>query len=455
MTSFLLFDGLFITMDEKQRIFSNGAVYIEDDTIHAIGPVNEVRQHYPHAEHEIDLANHIVLPGLIDCHCHTVQSLHRYLGTDLALVDWLKQGKLPFQRRITQKDAALGAQLGILEALRFGSISLVENYIPTAKNSRNLDEIGKVAEQFGIRCVLARMVGDNPKTMDPTTVQSIPVILQEYRRLYARFHGKADGRLQIAVSPGSFRNATKDGLKALGAYATEKQLIVHTHVSESKQVADQVKKRFGKHWIEVADECGLLSNRFQAAHGVWLTPPEIKLLSSAGATVVYNPASNMALASGVAPVPQLIQAGVNVAFGGDSAGCNFSLDLLSHLGLGALLQKVHTLNPKALNAYQVLEMATRNGAKALGQEASLGSLEVGKKADLIAIDTQQSHLQPLHDPVAAVVYGATGTDVSHVMIDGQLILQDKEFVTLDQQQIMHTAVSRAYAIREEIEQDQH
>ena len=278
-------------------------VYIEDETIRGIGTVDEIRQEFPYAEHELELVNHIVMPGLLDCHCHTVQSLHRYLGTDLALVDWLKQGKLPFQQRINQQDAGLGAQLGILEALRFGTTTIVENYMPAAKNSRNLDEVGKVAEQFGIRCVLARMVGDNPKTMSPSLVQSIPEILQEYRRLYARFHGKANGRLQVAVSPGSFRNATKDGLKALGAYATEKQLIVHTHVSESKQVVDQVETQFGKHWIEVADECGLLSHRFQAAHGVWLTPPEIALLSSAGATVVYNPSSNMALASGVCPVP--------------------------------------------------------------------------------------------------------------------------------------------------------
>jgi cytosine/adenosine deaminase-related metal-dependent hydrolase len=161
----------------------------------------------------------------------------------------------------------------------------------------------------------------------------------------------------------------------------------------------------------------------------------------------------MALASGVCPVPQLLEAGVNVAFGGDSSGCNFTIDVLSHLGLGALLQKVHTLNPRIITANHVLEMATRNGARAFGMEHLLGSLEVGKKADLIAIDTQNPHLQPLHDPVAAVVYGATGMDVAYVFIDGNLILKEKRFVAINQEEIQQNASETAFRIQEDIKRE--
>jgi 5-methylthioadenosine/S-adenosylhomocysteine deaminase len=444
-------NGILVTMDVDNRIYPDGGLYIEGDRIQDVGDTSEVRKRHPSADIVINAEHHIVLPGLINCHCHTMGSLRRYLGADLPILEWLKTSKWPYHSRLTPEIASHGAQLGILENLRFGNTTIVENYYPPRSNKQNVDEIMKMADKHGIRCILARGCHDNPETTPEAFLETPQEIIQEYTRLFKTYHGTHNGRLQVAIAPINLRNITPEGLSKLQEITDQHQLIMHTHVAEGKAAVEQVKSQYGKPYIEVFHEYGLLNERFHAAHAVWISPKEIRLLADAKATVVYNPSSNMTLGSGVCPIPQLRENQVNLAFGADSPGSNWTLDLLNHLGLGVMLQKVHHLDPQVMTAHESLHMATQGGAIAIGQQDQLGCLEPGKKGDVITIDTTAPHLQPIHDPIAAVVYGATGTDVATVIVDGRLILKEKAFVEFDSKPLILEAAQAAHAFKTHVD----
>ncbi|GAF68432.1 unnamed protein product, partial [marine sediment metagenome] len=416
-----------------------GGLFIEGDTIQEVGRSSDIIQHHSTADKIIDAKHHIILPGLINCHNHTMGSLRRYLGADLPILEWLKTSKWPYHSRLTPDIVAHGAHLGILENLRFGNTTIVENYYPPRDQKQNADEIMKKVQATRIRCVFARGCLDDPKTSPEPFLETPQEFGAEYVRLYKTYHKTDTDLIQIALAPVNLRNNTSEGLEKLKELSDKYHLILHTHVAEGKAAVEQVKAQFGKPYIEVFHDHGLVNERFHAAHAVWITPKEIQLLADAHATVIYNPSSNMTLGSGVCPIPQLTTAKVNLAMGADSPGSNWTLDLLNHMGLGALLQKVHNLDPRIITAPDVLTMATKGGAIAIGLSDQLGSLEIGKKADIITVDTKQPHLQPIFDPIAAIVYGATGTDVATVIINGQLIVQDKQILGIDHETVILNA----------------
>jgi cytosine/adenosine deaminase-related metal-dependent hydrolase len=301
------------------------------------------------------------------------------------------------------------------------------------------------AERSGIRATIGKAMMDAPDPQIPAGLrESTRASLDESARLIARWHGAADGRLRYAYAPRFVPSCTDELLREVGEQAVARGVRIHTHASENLGEIELVRRRFGKDNIAVLDDFGLLGDHCCIAHCIHISADERRLLAARGAHVCHCPSSNLKLASGICQVPELIAAGVSVAIGADGAPCNNNLDGLHELRLTALLHK-HRAGPRALPAPEVVRMATRGGAAALGLASQIGSLEVGKRGDAIAIDVSDVHVAPTANPWSAIAYAARATDVRHVAVDGRVVVRDRELHTLELPRVRDRA--RAAAAR--------
>lgn len=430
----LITNALVVTMDSARRIYNPGAVAIRGGSIVAAGPQNEISLRFT-AARTIDAHDEIVMPGLINGHTHATMSLFRGLGGDSDLNDWLQKYIFPAEaRNVTADFVEWGTRLGILEMLRGGTTTYADMYYFE-------DNVARVTKEAGMRGVLGETILDFPAPDN----KSVPQMLA-YTEKYIQ-HWQNDPLITPAVAPHSMYLCSADTLRATAALARKYHAPILIHLSETRVENEQSQAKHHLSPTAYLESLGFLAPDVTAAHCVWVDAADIKLLAAHDVGCVNNPSSNMKLASGTSPVVDLIAAGVPEGLATDGAASNNDLDMFEEMDLAAKQQKLARMDPRALPAEQVVAMATIDGARALHMEKEIGSLEAGKKADVILIRTDAPHATPMYTAdngvYTALVYALKSSDVDSVIINGRLVMDHRRMLTLDSAAIL--AHARKYA----------
>lgn len=432
----IIVNGYIITMDSKRRIIPDGAVVIEKNKIVEVGKTRDLLKKYPAAS-KIDAKDKAVMPGLIDSHVHLFQTLYRGLGDDLPLIEWLRDCIWPMSRFLGREESKTGALLASLEMIKTGTTSFVDSHYIT-NDKECYDGIAEAVDEIGIRANIVRStVNQSPAPED--FHESIDVAQKEAARVIETYNGTSDGRIRVRVEPLNESLASREMIKAMYEVSQSYNVGMSMHLAEVKSRVDAIKEKFGFSSVGYLNDIGVLGKNLLLAHCIWIDQNDIELLSSSESKVVYNAVSNQYLADGVAPVPEMLAAGIKVAVGADGAASNNSQDMFEVMKSAVLMQKVYRLDPLALTAEKALEMATVDAAAAIGQEKEIGSIEEGKKADIIFIDLMRPEMTPSISILSNIVYSANGSVVDTVIIDGKIIMKDKVLTTMDEMSILKTS----------------
>jgi 5-methylthioadenosine/S-adenosylhomocysteine deaminase len=420
MTDILIKNGFIITMNGPP--ISKGCVLIEDSKIAYVG--KEVQT----AEHVINAKGCIVMPGLINTHTHAAMTLFRGYADDLPLDRWLEDHIWPIEGQLTDSDVFSGTLLACLEMIRSGTTAFADMYF-------HMDEAAKAVEMSGMRGALSYgliELGDQVRGAKELAIGS---------QFVKNWNGAAQGRITTMYGPHAPGTCSRDFLGLVKEQAINDNTCIHIHVLETETELNQSKEKYGMCSVNMLDELGFLGPDVLAAHCIWLSSGDMDILAHKKVNTVHCPVSNMKLASGIAPVPELLNRGVNVALGTDSAASNNSLDMFGEMKIAALLHKVNSMDPTALPADEVLKMATCNGAKALGIPA--GMIKEGLNADIIIVNMNKPHLVPIHDPVSQLVYAARGSDVCTTIVNGEILMEDNQLLSIDQEKVIERAARAA------------
>lgn len=417
----LIRNGRVLTMDPDLTEFRDGAVAIRGEQIVAVGGSETVGRRS--ARQVIDARGGIVMPGLVNTHTHAAMTLFRGLADDVPLMRWLNDHIFPAEAALDSHQVYCGAMLACAEMILSGTTTFCDMYLFE-------DAVARAVQAAGMRAVVGEVLFDFPSP----NYGPIERGLDYTANLIARY--RDDPLITIAVEPHSPYLCAPDLLQRAFELAGRHGLPMVIHLAETVSEVQTVRQRYGRTPVEHLEQLGVLGPHVLACHCVQLSETDIERLRRYDVKVSHNPESNMKLASGIAPVPDLIAAGVCVGLGTDGAASNNNLDLLLEMDTAAKLAKVHRLDPTALDAATVLRMATSAGARALGLEARIGSLEPGKRADIILLDMHKPHLTPLYHPASQLVYAARGSDVATVIINGRIVMQDGRILTFDVDQAM-------------------
>lgn len=424
-----------LTVNQKFEVLSDYAVVIEANRIQNILPAAELKQDQEYAQAEvIDLPNHVLMPGLVNAHTHTPMSLLRGFADDLPLMDWLHNHIWPAEKQWVDPQFIVdGYALAAAEMIRSGTTCMNDMYFYP-------DLIAQEAQRLGMRCVVGLIVLDFPSVWAKDADDYLHKALAVHDQI------KEFPLVTSALAPHAPYTVSDVAMQQIAMYSNELDVPVHMHIHETAHEVAEAVKNSGARPLERLDQLNLLNSNLIAVHMTELNLFEIERLAETGVHVVHCPESNLKLASGNCAVAQLQDKGINVCLGTDGAASNNDLDMFSEMRTAALLAKNVARDASACTARQAIQMATINGAKALGLADSIGSIEVGKQADLIAIDLARLNTQPVYDPVAQLVYAANSQQVSHVWIAGQNHLRDFQFSQLDEDEIMSKARSWASKI---------
>jgi cytosine/adenosine deaminase-related metal-dependent hydrolase len=382
----------------------------------------------------IDGRGAYLLPGFIQTHIHLCQTLFRGYADDLALLDWLKTRVWPMEAAHTPASLAAAARLAAAELLQSGTTSVL-----TMETVHDTDAVFEALEPMGLRAVVGKCMMDADSAVPSRLMEDTARSIDESVAIAKRWHGRANGRLRAAFAPRFAVSCSRELLEAVAALSGDHQLLVHTHASENRDEIALIKARTGRKNIDYLADTGLTSPRLCLAHCVWVDDHEQALMAEHGVKVLHCPGSNLKLGSGLAPVVEMRGQGICVSLGADGAACNNHLDMFEEMRLAAVLQSVR-LRPGALTARDAVWMATREGARALGLDREIGSIEAGKRADLILIEGQGP------DPYSTIVYGSRGTNVRTTMVDGEVLIDDFRPVRWDSGQIAAAAREAARAL---------
>ena len=430
MSTILIKNGTLVTMDSANTIV-RGDLLIEEGRITSINETGKT------ADTVIDAGGCAVIPGFVQTHIHLCQTIFRGAADDLALIDWLRQRVWPMEAAHTPSSIRASARLGVAELIKGGMTCAL-----TMETVNHTREVFKVVEESGFRATVGKCMMDKgdevPRALQEQTSSSI----EESLALLDEWHGKAGGRIRYCFAPRFAISCTRGLLEKVAELARTRGVMVHTHASENRTECELVLKESGLKNITYLDSLGLTGRHVALAHCVHLGNDEIKTLKTTGTNVVHCPSSNLKLGSGIAPIVKLLEEDISVSLGADGAACNNRLDMFTEMRTAALLQKaLH--GPEVLPANRVLRMATRDGARAMGLDAEIGSIEVGKRADLALVRLDPLHSTPVADVVSALVYSAEANDVDTVIIDGQVVMRDRKLLSLDEREIIQTASSEA------------
>ena len=434
--------GWIITMDSRRRVIRDGAVAVEDGVIKAVGKREELDPQYKsYSDILVDAQKSVVIPGLVNTHVHLAQGLLRACADYKRLIPWLKERVWPLQGNYKPEEALVSAKLVVAEMLKSG----VTTFLETGLVGRyGVDNIIEFLHESGIRAAVARHVMDlkgyalEENILHEGLVEPGDTSFNDTVRLYQKYHGW-DSKIWIWFGPRTPGAVSLELYKKISEKARELKTGITMHLAEVREDVEYTTKLFGKKPVEFAHWVGLTGPNVVLVHVVWATSEEIDLLAKTKTSVSHNPSSNMKLASGGAKVAEMLRKGVNVTLGTDGGPSNNDYDLLREMKIAALLQPLITGDPEAVRAEQVLEMATINGARALMVDNMVGSIEVGKKADIVVVDFNQPHLKPTNNPVSHLVYSAMGSDVRHVIIDGKLVVYDRRILTFDEEEVLSKA----------------
>jgi len=423
--SLILTAGWVLTLNQEDEVFAPGAVAVREAQIVAVGPQDELAHRFA-AERVLDYPRGLILPGLINAHTHAAMALFRGLADDLPLDEWLNSHIFPAERHLDYDFVYWGTRLAVAEMLLSGTTSFCDMYLFT-------DAVAQAAADTGIRAVVGEVLYDFPSPNYGPPDNGLK-FTEDLIRSY-----QGHPRVQVAVQPHAVYTCSPDLLQKSKALADRYQTRWIIHLSETaKEVADCL-EQYGDTPVGHLHRLGLLQGNTVADHAVALTEGDMDLLAASGAGVVHCPESNMKLASGMAPVMDLLARGVPVGLGTDGCASNNNLDMLSELDTAAKLAKVRDLDPTALPARQALGLATRQGAAVLGLQGEVGRLIPGLKADLVVVDLDQPHLTPIYDPLSHLVYAATGSDVQTVVVEGRLLVEDRQLLSFDLQETLARA----------------
>ncbi len=428
----LVTNGTVLTLDAGDTEIINGAVAIAKDTITAVGPGDEFGEWS--VSRVIDANGGIIMPGLINSHTHAAMTCFRGLADDLPLMTWLNDHIFPAEAKLDEHKVFWGTLLACAEMIMSGTTCFCDMYLYE-------DAVARAAKEAGVRAVVGEVLYD----FDSPNYGPIEKGFEYTQTLIDTWKG--DPLVSIAVEPHSTYLCAPELLKRAFNLAQAFKLPLVIHLAESKSEVEQIRKRYGRTPVEHLAELDVLAPNVLACHCVELTPNDITLLQRSDVKVAHNVESNMKLASGVAPIPCLLKEGICVGLGTDGCASNNDLDLFLEMDTVAKLHKVKTLDSTAMDARTVLRMATIQGARALGLDESIGSLEKGKKADIIIIDTHKPHLTPMYNPVSHLVYAAMGSDVRTSIINGAIVMEDGHLKTIDQKSVLNNIIRIANEIR--------
>lgn len=438
--------GTVVTMGSK-GVIHNGAVVVEDDAIIDIGKADEVKHRYPRYE-VINAEGRVIMPGLVNTHQHAAMSLLRGYADDYPLKEWLENWVWPFEKHMTGYDIYVGALLTAIESIMSGTttVNTMYHYMEDCNEAKALAEAG-------LRGVIGHVCFSWRKEHDRRALED----------LAKRWHGEADERIRVSVDPHAPYTVDPEYMRELRAltaelndkYASGKGPIIwHIHLAETEDEAQKIKNSFNVSVlggvVEYVDSLGVLDRDVIAAHCVHLTGRDIDVLRLKNVKVAHNPISNLKLASGVSPVPEMLKAGVTVSLGTDSPCSNNSADMFEVMKFTALLHKGVNRDPTLLPAEKVLSMATIEGAKALLWDDQIGSIEVGKKADIIIVDFRRPHLKPVYSEVSHLVYAAKASDVETAIIDGRIVMENRKIKTVKVEEVLEKSEKSRERLLEKI-----
>jgi 5-methylthioadenosine/S-adenosylhomocysteine deaminase len=398
-----------------------GAVFVRDGRIASVGPEPPP----PHGT-VIDAGGGYLLPGFIQTHLHLCQTLFRGYADDMPLLVWLRQRVWPLEAAHTPETLRASARLAAAELLLGGTTAAL-----TMETVHDTDVVFEVLEHVGFRAVVGKCMMDSSQDVPKRLQEKTRASIDESVALHKRWDGKGGGRLRAAFAPRFAVACSRELLEAVATLAARDRVIVHTHAAENRDEMELVRRLSGGMTnLEYLADTGLAMPHLCTAHCVWATDSEQALLAERGVKVLHCPSSNLKLGSGVAPVVEMRARGISVSLGTDGAACNNRLDMFDEMRLAATLQAMRR-EPGALTARDAVWMATREGARALGWEAELGSIEVGKRADLIVVSRDRPHVTPDVDPWSTLVYASHGGDVRLTMVDGRVLVRDGRLVGED------------------------
>jgi 5-methylthioadenosine/S-adenosylhomocysteine deaminase len=413
----------------------DGSVSVRDGRIAAVG-------REPDAPHDrtIDAAGGFLLPGFIQTHLHLCQTLFRGYADDRKLLDWLRQCIWPMEAAHTPASLRAATRLACAELLQSGTTSIL-----TMETVHDTEAVFEAATEIGIRATIGKCMMDAAGEVPPRLRERTNRSLDESLALHRRWHGTAGGRIRSAFAPRFAVSCSRGLLEAVASLSEAERALVHTHASEQREEIEMVRRMTGRKNIEYFADVGLATPRLCAAHCVWVGGHEREILATHDVKVLHCPGSNLKLGSGIAPVPEMLAAGICVSLGADGAACNNHLDMFGEMRLAATLQAMRA-DPGALPARRALWMATRNGARALGLDNEIGSIQAGRAADLILVDGRAPHLQPGPDPYSTIVYAARPDDVRVTMVGGEILVDEFAPTGVDAREIAADARREAKAL---------
>src|SRR5215471_18104003 len=447
MTQTLWAHAWVVTMNDRRDIIDDGAVAVENDKIADLGPAHEVESRHPGAR-VIDCTGRTIIPGLVNTHTHLFQTLLKGLGDDMVLRDWFMEMTGPSAVELTFADVLAAARHGCVESIRSGVTTLVDfMYVHPRPNLA--DAVVQAFRETGIRGVVARgYITFGGGTEVPTElVEPLDDALDDARRLI-RENNTAGSRVRVGLAPCMIWTVDEQTLVATRQMADSERVLITMHVSETDFEIENSLRRFGIRDVELLERVGLLGPDVLAVHCVQCNQHDIDILKAHGVSVSHNPCSNAYLASGFAPVPDMIRQGLTVGLATDGAASNNNQNLIQSMKFAALIHKGLHRDPRIVTAEKVMEMATIDGARAIGMAEQIGSLEVGKKADFVMLDLGNAFVNPLHHPVSALVYSALGCEAEAVVIDGVTVMMDGSLRTVDESDVVRSAHEAAWSLAE-------
>ena len=436
--SLIVANATVVTMDGSGRVLDPGSVAVDGTRIVAVDTPQAIATRFSASE-VVDLRGHIVLPGLVNLHTHAPMVLYRGLADDLALMDWLQKYIFPAEAAtVSPEFVRVGTRLAALEMVRSGTTLFADMYYFE-------EEVAAAVKEVGMRGVLGQTIIEFPVADAKTPALG----LQRAEAFIERFLN--DDLVVPSVAPHSMYTLDVDTLRAARDLAIKHSVPLQIHLAETEDEVGMSVQRYGMRPVAFLDDLEFWAPVTLVAHGVWVTPDEVATLVSRGGGVSHNPESNMKLASGVAPVPSYLAAGARLGLGTDGAASNNDLDMFEAMRQAALLHKLSARDPRVVSAHEVLAMATIGGARALGMDDRIGSLEAGKLADLIAVRTDLPRQVPLYDPVSHLVYVAHGDDVVLTVVNGRVLFRDGAVLTLDEGRVVADARSAAERVRKAVQ----
>lgn len=411
--------GTVVTMDGARRVIENGSVAVKNGRIVAVGSATEIDRNYGSRE-IVNATGKVVIPGLINGHTHVPMTLFRGLADDLDLQEWLTKYIFPAEaKNVTEEFVRVGTRLGLAEMIRSGTTTYCDMYYFE-------DAIADETSKAGMRGVLGETVIDFPVADNKTNAEAMAYV----ERFVSKWKGNA--LITAAIAPHAPYTVSEEHLKAVRGFSDRTGAPIVTHISETKREVDDSIKAKGASPVDYLNRIGFLNNRVIAAHMVWPSEAELGLLKKLGVGIVHNPQSNMKLASGVAPVPQMLKDDLPVGLGTDGAASNNDLNLWEEMDTAAKLHKLISNDPKVVSAEEAFEMATIRGARALHLEKEIGSIEKGKRADLVIVDLDDLNQTPFYNIYSDLVYAAKAADVHTVIIEGRVVMRDRRLLTLNE-----------------------